>query len=121
MEEGNVHRRRQGSRWSVFCDLFADKDAIDINSSSLIDHKCSICPFPNAPRRSSSLSLSGLRYEREFWMRSAVSLTMLATGGSLPLVGRWSVVGPLEWSKNELPGMIEGFAIRLTSITEERW
>lgn len=34
----------------------------------------------NAPRRSSSRSLSGLRYDRELWISSAVSLIVVGCG-----------------------------------------
>lgn len=61
------------------------KDAIN----PALFSRCSTCSFQagvqqrNAPRRSSSRSLSGLMYEREFWMSSTVKrIAAVAAAGS---------------------------------------
>ena len=56
---GDVPPRHQGSQWRVFCDLHPTKRriALDINS----DQRVVSALMGNAPRRSISRSLSGLR------------------------------------------------------------
>lgn len=71
--------------WYSVTYMPARKEKLDINSGSHTIKSVASVLSGNAPRRSSSLSLSGLRYEREFWMRSVVMRTILAAGEGLPL------------------------------------
>lgn len=81
----NVHPRHQGSQWSEFCVLHLPNSNKETRYqlwlfSQMIKCVASVLST-NAPRRSSSLSFSGLRYESEFCMRSAVNRTILTTAG----------------------------------------
>lgn len=59
-EKKNLRQQHPGSQWRGFGVLFTPKRQL-YQLCSFTDQKCSICSFQNAPRRSSSRSLRGLR------------------------------------------------------------
>ena len=73
--------QRPDSQYWVSCGL---QVSIMISMELALQSVVSALFSPNAPRRSSSRSLRGFRYEREFWMSSAVSLMAAETNGTSP-------------------------------------